>query len=105
MTEGGRRDDGGEQYPSPGSYAALSRLRRPRTPGAAIHPDHTLNNPEQIRTNLNKPERWQMLRPDREVARIAPEQPEKKKPEHRNVVAPLAAFHPPPNLPPERGEG
>ena len=71
MTEGG-------QSPSPGSYAALSRLRRPRTPGAATHPDHTLNDPEQIRTNLNESERRRTLRPDREVARITPEQPEKR---------------------------
>ena len=81
------------------------RANRPRTSSATIHPDHTLNNPEQIRTNLNKSERCQTLRPDREVARIAPEQPEKKKPERRTSSQLLAAFHPPPNLPPERGEG
>ena len=40
---------------------------------------HTPNNPEQIRTNLNKPEHRRTLRPDRETPRITPEHPEKKK--------------------------
>ena len=76
--------------PSPTPFAALPRLRRPRTPGAASQADHTLNNPEQIRTNLNKPERCRTPRPDREVFRIAPEHPEKNKPEHLNTVAACA---------------
>ena len=29
------------------------RANRPRVSGAASHPDHALNKPEQIRTNLN----------------------------------------------------
>ncbi len=118
---------------------------------------HTLNNPEQIRTNLNKPEHRRTPRPDREAARITPDHPEKKEsrtppPPTRSAptrlvgssgllgraghwqvtwipacaemtkggegwrygtgdrgasrsVRRLVASHPPPNLPPGRGEG
>ena len=40
----------------------------------------TPNNPEQIRTNLNKPEHCRTPRPDRETARITPDHLEKNKP-------------------------
>ena len=59
------------------------------------------NPSDTPRTNPNKPERCQTPRPDREAARITPDHPEKKKPEHRR--RPLAASHPPPNLPLEGG--
>ena len=63
----------------------------------------TPNKPEQIRTNLNKPERRQAPRPDRTAPRIAPEHPEKKQtrtppPPTRNlprptvIPAPLSSF-------------
>ena len=73
----------------------------------------TPNKPEQIRTNLNKPERRQAPRPDRAAPRIAPEHPEKNKPEHRrrapfrhscaslSVIPAQAGTHPasPPRIP------
>ena len=57
------------------------------------------NNPEQIRTDPNKPEHRRTPRPDRGALRITPEQPEKNEPEHRR--------RPPqrPTPPPHRGEG
>ena len=63
-----------------------------RTPGAAIHAGASLSNPEQIRTNLNKPERRRTVRPDRSALRITPEHPKKTQPEHRRR---LAASYPP----------
>ena len=53
----------------------------------------TPNKPEQIRTNLNKPERRQAPRPDRTAPRIAPQHPEKKQtrtppPPTRNLPLP-----------------
>ena len=59
------------------------RANQPRTPGATIHagsPSITLNNPEQIRTNLNKPEHRQPPRPDRDTAQIPPESARSKQP-------------------------
>ena len=48
-----------------------------------VNPEHHLNNPEQIRTNLNKPEHRQTPRPDREPPKITPKTPRKNKtPEH-----------------------
>ena len=43
---------------------------------------HTPNNPEQIRTNLNKPEHRQAPRPDRETPESPPITPKKRNPEH-----------------------
>ena len=44
---------------------------------------HTPNKPEQIRTNLNKPERRQAPRPDRDTPGSPPNSPKKTNPEHR----------------------
>ena len=60
-----------------------NRAHHPDTP--SVNPRcqslrHTPNNPEQIRTNLNKPEHRQAPRPDREHPRITPQHPEKNKP-------------------------
>ena len=44
---------------------------------------HTPNNPEQIRTNLNKPEHRQAPRPDRDAPGSPPNSPKKTNPEHR----------------------
>ena len=58
----------------------------PSTPASTPTPSVNLtlstppNNPEQIRTNLNKPEHRRTPRPDREPPRITPEHPEKTKP-------------------------
>ena len=59
-----------------------TRAHHPATP--SVNPRcqplrRTPNNPEQIRTNLNKPEHRRTLRPDRDTPRITPEHPEKKK--------------------------
>ena len=61
-----------------------TRALHPNTP--SVNPRcqplrQTPNNPEQIRTNLNKPEHRRTPRPDREAARITPQHPEKKKPQ------------------------
>ena len=53
-----------------------------------LTPPATPNNPEQIRTNLNKPEHHQTPRPDRTTPRITPKHPEKKNPEHRRHRSP-----------------
>ncbi len=68
-----------------------TRAHHPATP--SVNPPcqplrHTPNNPEQIRTNLNKPERRQAPRPDRTAPRITPQHPEKNKP--RTPSAPPA---------------
>ena len=78
-----------------------NRHHHPDTPSVNLRcqpHQHTPNNPEQIRTNLNKPERRQAPRPDREAARITQNTPKKKKPEHRR--RPLATSHPPTITPP-----
>ncbi len=54
----------------------------------------TPNNPEQIRTNLNKPERRRTPRPDREHPQITPNTPEKTKPEHRRRPPAAIPAHP-----------
>ena len=54
---------------------------QPHTPGTVIHAGSPLNNPEQIRTNLNKPERRQAPRPDRGALRIAQNPPDQNNPE------------------------
>ena len=56
----------------------------------------TLNNPEQIRTNLNKPEHRQAPRPDREAARITPQHPEKKESRTPSPPTPSVIPAPPP---------
>ena len=66
--------------PNPGK-TQRSRNRAYRPVNLRCQPlRRTLNNPEQIRTNLNKPEHRQLPRPDREAARITPDHPEKTKP-------------------------
>ena len=60
-----------------------NRAHHPATPSVNLRCQplrRTPNNPEQIRTNLNKPEHRQTPRPDREAARITPDHPEKTKP-------------------------
>ena len=56
------------------------------------------NNPEQIRTNLNKPEHRQTPRPDRTTPRITPKHPEKKNPEHRRRPPSRHSYAPPPSF-------
>ncbi len=70
---------------------------QPRTPNTTIHPEHTLNNPEQIRTNLNKPEHRQTPRPDRTTPKITQNPPDQKKPEQARAPSPTVAPAP---LPP-----
>ena len=72
------------QQRRPAPLPSFLRRQEPRRqePNLAIvnprpTPAHP-NNPEQIRTNLNKPEHRQAPRPDRTAPRIAPEHPEKK---------------------------
>ena len=81
-----------------------TRAHHPDTP--SVNPrcqplQHTPNNPEQIRTNLNKPEHRQAPRPDREPPGSPPNTPKKTNPEHRrrpraplprHSCAPLASF-------------
>ena len=45
------------------------------------HPEQTLNNPEQTRTNLNNSEHPQPLRPDRTALQIHPNPPDHPNPE------------------------
>ena len=102
-----------------------NRHHHPDTPSVNLRcqpHQHTPNNPEQIRTNLNKPEHRQAPRPDREAARITQKHPEKKEtrtpppptrnlppqnhhsPTLRHPCAPLPSFlrrqepHPPPSF-------
>ena len=64
------------------------------TPHApTVNPEHHLNNPEQIRTNLNKPEHRQTPRPDREPPESPQKHPEKTKPPNTPYsVIPACAF-------------
>ncbi len=90
--------------PAPTPYPSKTQQNRSR----ALHPDtpsvnprrqplqRTPNKPEQIRTNLNKPEHRQAPRPDRDTPRITPDQPGKNKP--RTPSSPT-------RNPPLRGEG
>ena len=69
---------------------------QPRTPSTTIHAGSPPNNPEQIRTNLNKPERPRTLRPDREASRITQNPPDQKKPEQARASASPYSCLPPP---------
>ena len=60
-----------------------NRARHPVNPVVNLHCQHlrrTPNNPEQIRTNLNKPEHRRTPRPDRDAARITQNPPDQKNP-------------------------
>ena len=84
-----------------------NRARHPNTP--SVNPRcqplrHTPNNPEQIRTNLNKPEHRQAPRPDREHPQITPQHPEKKQTpntaaSHSQPPTPQPSFPHPPSFP------
>ena len=94
--------------PTPSNRATISRRTKVRpmptsppttqaiTPSTTIHPEHTLNNPEQIRTNLNKPEHRQTPRPDRTTPKITQNPPDQKNPEQaralRHSCAPSPSF-------------
>ena len=73
-------------------YPDLIEERKCATMPTHPHPLHTPNNPEQIRTKLNKPKHRRTPRPDRNTPKITPEHPEKNKPEQRRH--PLASPHP-----------
>ena len=81
-------DNGCQNLPSPTPSHSRAPLRR------------TPNNPEQIRTNLNKPEHRRTPRPDRTTPRITPDTPEKTKPEHRPRLLPTSRLSSP-----SEGEG
>ena len=63
----------------------------PRATGTTIHAGSPPNKPEQIRTNLNKPERRRTLRPDRNTLRITQNPPDQKNP---NKPSPATGISP-----------
>ena len=62
---------------------------QPRTSSTTVHPDHTPNNPEQIRTNLNTAERSDQIGAPSESPRISPIKtiPNKPSPRRRHTRA------------------